>query len=469
MEKKLLLVNPHWREETYLSRKIKIAAISHPPLSLAIIASYGLKAGYDVKVLDLDLYDDPWKELKKTVKDFNPSIVGVTCLTPFFNKVVKISLIVKKFSKAKVIVGGPHATALPNNLLNNKSIDVVVVGEGEPAFESLFKNDFQNLESVKNIAFKKGELIIRNPSSKEVYNPNLIPYPSWHLFELEKYVNSYILSRKNPVGPIETSRGCPYSCIYCNKTIFGTRVRYKSVLRVVDEMRFYLSSGFKELHIQDDLFSFDLKRAKNICDTIISEKLVFPWVLLNGIRVDSVDEELFVKLKKSGCYMVSFGIESGSQKVLDSIPKKIKLKDVETAVNLAKKSGLMTFGFFLFGLPAETRETMQQTIDFSKKLNLDIAKFAIVTPFPGTKLFDYLDSSGLINTYDWSKYFQHSPTSKVFKHPNVSWDDVNYFYNNAYKTYYLRSGYVFRRFILSLKNRTLIRDVLSFIKINLSF
>jgi len=191
--------------------------------------------------------------------------------------------------------------------------------------------------------------------------------------------------------------------------------------------------------------------------------------LLNGIRVDSVDEELFVKLKKSGCYMVSFGIESGSQKVLDSIPKKIKLKDVETAVNLAKKSGLMTFGFFLFGLPAETRETMQQTIDFSKKLNLDIAKFAIVTPFPGTKLFDYLDSSGLINTYDWSKYFQHSPTSKVFKHPNVSWDDVNYFYNNAYKTYYLRSGYVFRRFILSLKNRTLIRDVLSFIKINLSF
>jgi len=275
VEKKLLLVNPHWREETYLSRKIKIAAISHPPLSLAIIASYGLKAGYDVKVLDLDLYDDPWKELKKTVKDFNPSIVGVTCLTPFFNKVVKISLIVKKFSKAKVIVGGPHATALPNNLLNNKSIDVVVVGEGEPAFESLFKNDFQNLESVKNIAFKKGELIIRNPSSKEVYNPNLIPYPSWHLFELEKYVDSYILSRKNPVGPIETSRGCPYSCIYCNKTIFGTRVRYKSVLRVVDEMRFYLSSGFKELHIQDDLFSFDLKRAKNICDTIISEKLVF--------------------------------------------------------------------------------------------------------------------------------------------------------------------------------------------------
>ena len=234
--------------------------------------------------------------------------------------------------------------------------------------------------------------------------------------------------------------------------------------RVADEMERMLKVGFREIHVEDDGFSTNMRKAKAICDEIIRRGLKAPWTLINGIRVNRTDGELLQKLKEAGCYQAAFGIESGNQEILDRIRKDITKDQVREAVTLTRKVGIETFGFFMLGLPGDTEETMQDTIDFAVELDLDIAKFAVTMPLPGTPLFDEYDEQGLILTKDWSQYLFHDLSNPVYKHPNLSWETIIKYYKKAYRRFYFRPGFAARRVWKGMTSGKIIYDVGYFLK-----
>jgi len=442
----------------YKKAKVKGAVPSAPSLTIATLAA-ALK-DHHVEAFDFNLYDD--NQFIKKINEFKPDVVGITFVTtPFYDEMNRVAKIVKNFNKNTLLIsGGPHVTCFPEDCLDY--IDIAVVGEGDFTLPDAL-NNLNDLEKVNGIVFKVKNKIIKTKPRKYTEDLNTLPIPDWSIFDLKMYKCNKILAKKNPVGWIETSRGCVYGCIYCNKNIFGRTFRTKSPERVVDEIESMLNMGFKEIHIADDGFTTDMERSEKICDMIIERGLKFYWATVTGIRADKVNETLLEKMKKAGCYRVYFGFESGNQKILDRIRKGVTLKQYEDAVKLSKKAGLEVYGFFMIGLPDETEETMKDTIEFAKKLDLDAAKMSIMIPLPGTPIYSELNEKGLIKTKKWSQFNFYSPPKDVFDHPNLGWDIIEKYYNRFYKEFYFRPKFITKRLIRSLINRSLLTDIKTFL------
>jgi anaerobic magnesium-protoporphyrin IX monomethyl ester cyclase len=460
--KKILLICPSGVMGAFSNSKLNVAVPKIPYLSLAMIASPLLAKGHEVQLLDLSLCLDPKKSLASKLKKFNPNFVGITFTTTLFNEASEISAIIKSCNKNITIIGGgAHASSLPEETLKHSDIDIIVIGEGESTFLDIISQ--KKLEQIEGIAFKKAGAITRNKNRKLLENLDDLPFPAWEIFDIKKYHSPRLTAKKSPVGPLETSRGCVAGCTYCNKSVFERRFRAKSKDRVIKDIEHNLKHGFKEIHIYDDCFSTNITRAKDICDEIIKRKLKFSWNLSNGIRVDTIDEDLFRKMKKAGCYRVSFGVESGSQQILNNIKKGTNLSQLRTAFKLARKTGIETIGFFMIGLPGDTKETIKQTISFAKELKPDIPKIGITIPFPGTQLYHEWDKQGIIKSKDWRKYNYHNP-SKIYDHPNLDWNTIHEYYNKFYRELYLNPSFILRRFVRDIKKGELFYDIFYFLK-----
>ena len=459
---KILFFNPPSRRNIYLSTNVKVGAPSYPSLTLATIAGHLVKE-HKVKFFDLDLL--PTNLLFNEIKAFKPDIVASSAITPSYPALKEIMHRIKKvYPHIKTIVGGVHVTACPEEVSKESCFDIIVLGEGDRVIPELLSS--YSFKNVPAIIYGDNYLHKTECSSKRelIQDLDALPYPAWQLFDIKKYKNSRLSSRRNPVGLIETSRGCAFQCNFCSKLTFGTHYRVKAPERVVDEMEYILKCGFKEIHIVDDSFTQNINRAKQICIEIMKRKLKFSWSLLNGVRVDMLDFEFLKLAKRAGCWQTGFGIESGDQAVLDKIGKKTKISQIEKAVKLAKKAGLDTFGFFVFALSGETKESMKKTIEFARTLPLDTAKFDICIPYPGTRYYEELKLEGRIITDDWSKYVCHQITVPLFKHPNLSWDIIVYYYKKAFREFYLRPTYVIRRLTRDIKMGDLIYDIQYFLK-----
>ncbi len=457
-----MLINPPSSLRAYSKSKIKAAIPQIPILNLATLAASLLKAGHEVRILDLAISYTPLKDLVRKVKSFQPDFAGVTCTTPLFHEAAKVSRVIKKINPNIVVLGGgSHPTALPEETINNSKMDIVIVGEGDYTIVDVVSG--KKWEEIKGVCFEHNGKIVQTECRTPIENLDELPFPAWHLFNLKKYKTPRLTSKKNPVGGIETSRGCLYNCTYCNKKIHGKTFRFKSAERVVDEMEYMLKCGFREIHIWEDQFSTDLDRAKKICDLIVQRGLKFPWNIFTGIRVNCVDEEFLRKAKKAGCYSVSFGPESGNQELLNNIKKGITLDQCRKAFKLAKRVGLETVGFFMFALPGETEETMKKTLKFAIELDPDYAKVTMTLPFPTTPLFDDLEKQGLIKTKDWSMYNFHN-TTEVYNHPNLSWSTIQRYYDLFYRKFYFRPKYIVRRIAKGLMNGNIFYDAFYFIK-----
>lgn len=466
--KKVLLIEPPGTIKLYSASKIKAAIPVVPSISLATLAGALLKKGYkDTKILDLNISKNPDKAIQRVMNAYKPNFVGITFVTPLFASARKICKKIKKnYPDVIIIGGGVHSTILPRETLEKGQFDVVVIGEGEQTLVELVGG--KEWGDIKGIAYKKDGKVFINPPRPLIENLDDLPFPAWHLYDVPRYFSSYLNSRKNPVGPIETSRGCPFNCCFCNKTIFGRRFRVKSAERVVDEIVRMLELGFKEIHIWDDNFSADMERAKSICDLIIKKRLKFPWNIFNGLRVDRIDEELVLKLKKAGCYRTSIGIESGNQEVLNQVGKDITLEQVRKAVSLLKKAKIECLGYFILGLPGETEKTMEDTINFAKELKLDFIKAGIISPLPGTILFEKWEKEGRILSHNWSDYIFHARGKLTYNHPNLSSEIIRKYYNKFYRKFYLNPYFILNRFFKGIKNGRIFKDIYYFLKMILS-
>lgn len=462
--KKCLLFNPPSALSVYSKSKVRAAIPKLPSMSLAMIAGSLIKEGFTVKIVDLIFMnvDETDSIVKKEVSCFKPDIVGVTATTPLFYEADQISQVTKTVSPdILTVLGGPHSSSLPFDSLKESSFDLVVVGEGEMAIKEIAKTNHH--KGIKGVYCKEdidGQALFSEVQRTDVIPIDDLPLPALHLFDARNYICPRVIARNNPVGPIEMSRGCVFNCTFCNKKVHGRRFRVKTPKRVIEELLILKKLGYREFHVLDDQFTTDIDKAKEICLEIIRNKINMTWNLRTGVRVDRIDKEFLELAKRSGCYQLGIGFESGNQACLDRMEKGIKLKQAIKAAQMIRKAGIELVGFFILGFPGETTKTMEETIKFAIKLNLDYAKATILVPFPGTEIYDEFEKKGLIKTKDWSKYNFHN-AHEIYQHPSLSWDCLNYYYDLFHRCFYLRPNYLIKRGWKSIIQGRLSDDLLS--------
>lgn len=455
--RRVLLFNPPGALSVYSSSKIRAVVPRLPSLSLAMIAGALKEDGVKVKIVDLMLSSAEAASdiTARSIRDFGPDIVGVTATTPLFYESCRISDIAKSISKdIMTIIGGPHASSLPEGSLAESSFDLSVAGEGERAIRDIVKG-----LPVDKIAGVYGrDIQPKGPHKTDDIPIDELPMPALELFDAKEYVCSRVIARRNPVGPIEMSRGCVFNCSFCNKSVHGRKFKIKSPARIIDELLQLKQLGYREFHVLDDQFTTDIAKAKAICEEMIRKDIAMTWNLRTGIRVDTIDEEFLRLAKRAGCYQVGIGFESGSQECLDAVGKGIKKEQAVRASRMIRDSGIEIAGFFMFGLPGETLESMRETIDFAIELDPDYAKATILVPFPGTRIYDEFESKHLIKTRDWSLYNFHNP-SQIYEHPTLEWDLLNKYYDLFHKRFYFRLKYLIRHLWSSIRQGRLQLDL----------
>ncbi len=451
----VLLINPSM-VELYSNAIVKFSVPHYYPLNLLLIASPLHEAGHKVFLLDLQWSKEPLKVVGYKVKSLKPDYVGLTFTTPLYSQALAIARVVKKVSpKTLVVAGGVHVSTLPAETLKQAEIDIVVLGEGDFTLLEIIKA--KNLQDVAGIAYNQARRIIFT-KQRELLAPDEIPFPQLKLINVSSYRVPHTYCRTNPVATIETSRGCPYGCVYCNKSVFGHNFRAKSAERVVYELKQLKNFGFREVHIADDGFTNDMERAAEICKLIIKARLKLLLNCTNGIRADRVSLDLLKLMKKAGFYRLSFGVESGSQHILDNIHKGLKLSQVVQAFRWCRIARLETVAFFMLGLPGETKEDIKATIRFAKLLKPDIIKLSIMMPLPGTPIFNQLKQQHRLLSLKWDDYgfYKGKP---VFKHEYLTWQELRHYEKLAYRSFYLSPSYITHRLIYSIRAGNLVNDI----------
>ncbi len=437
---KVLLLKPHFKG---IYGNLRNVATEYPPLGLMYISSCIKQSGNDVKIVDMSVYKLTDIEYKNILLEYRPDIVGFTVTTPLSRESHRLAEITRQTIKdVRIIFGGPHPSAMPGEELNDPNVDCVVRGEGEIIFSRILDQKFERLSEIDGISYVDKGKIIYNPPNCFIENLDAIPFPSYELIDIKKYY--FVDARRHPLAPILTSRGCPYGCIYCNKNIFGSRYRYRSARNVVDEIE-YLQERYnvKEIHILDDGFTILPERVLEICDEIEKRKIEILLDCANGIRANTVNEKLLARMKDIGFYKIAFGIESGDSSILKNIKKGITLEQVQNAVKISKKVGLEVWGFFMIGLPGESRDSIEKTVKLAIDLDLDMAKFYITTPLPGTALFEDWKSKGYIKDFDWSKYsFYNKP---VYEIPDISSSELLEIHKYCFRKFYFRPKYLTKK------------------------
>jgi len=420
---KVLLIQP---PQLIFDKNVKRCV---PPLGVAYIAAVLEKDNFDVKILDsyVEGFDNEtpsgdftlvglsWDEIKKIITDFNPEYVGISGMFDTQDKsVLNTCKITKEVNpKIKIFVGGSHPTYNAEQVLGNKDIDYVILNEAEYTVRDLLNKFVKNEEisGIDGLGFKQNGEIKVNRNIKWIMNLDELPMPARHLLPMEKYLklnlNHSSFTLKNRVTQIVGSRGCTAKCIFCTSVKFwGDIFRVRDPKLVVDEIEHLINEyGIEEIHWDDDNFSLDKKNCHGILDEIIRRKLDFKWATPNGIAVWALDDELIEKFAKTGCYQLTFAIESGNQDfLLKKIKKPLNLSRVKPLLAKAKECGISVHAFFIIGFPGETKEMIMNTLRFAEETGFDSVSINIATPLVGTELYDICKEQGLLSdNHDFGK------------------------------------------------------------------
>jgi anaerobic magnesium-protoporphyrin IX monomethyl ester cyclase len=458
---KVLLINPSY-EPSYGGTKVGIINPIHPTLGLATIAATARERGHDIEVLDLSWRPYEFEMIQDRIKAAKPDIVGITATTPLMNQLRDISVLTKDISEnIAVVAGGPHVSALPMESIRESFLDAVFVGEADYSFANYC--DATDPADVKGIYYRKGDEILSTGFQPLVHNLDDLPMPAWDLYDAEDYKKvSRILFKNRPVTILEFSRGCVFTCDFCaSKNTLGLGYRKKSPERCAEEVKFIQGLGYKEFTLADDIFTSDQKWATAVSEEIIKADTGLSWTAHNGIRVESADENLFTTMRKSGCYRVNFGFETGNDEILKKFGKggRATVKQGQVAVKMARESGLDTCGAMLLGISHDTEETMMDTIEYARKLPLDMMKFGVTIAFPGTEMFNTYVEQDLIKTYNWDSYFFYTD-EELFAHKHLTYDVIRKYMDFAYKRAILfNPSFAIRRLIRGFRTREFFWDV----------
>ena len=435
MQIQITLVNPPYPQEAH----------QHPPfipLGLGYLAAVLEKNQYKVDVIDCQALKLSYEEFKSEISKRQPDIVGITSTTLTYKSALRIAQIAKEaYPNCLTIIGGPHVTFWDDKALEEAPyLDIVFRKEGEYALLELV----QRLEANKSyhdllgITCRKDGKIVRNPDRPYIENLDELPFPAHHLFPL-----SHLQKYGKVVFPVSTSRGCTFWCNFCSAVrMFGRGYRKRSPKSVADELEYLNKTyGAEQFTFYDDAFTVDQVRTKEICEEIRNRKLKIKWDC--ETRVDMVTKELLQEMKNAGCIAVWFGVEAGSQKVIDAMAKGLTLERTKTSFKWAKDTGLMTIASVILGFPEETPESAWETVKFVEELSPDDVGYYIATPYPGTPMYDYVKKMGWLKIEDFNKYDTATP---IFESPTITMQELREIREQALRKFYLRPTYVLRMF-----------------------
>ena len=377
---KIVLVNPY----PYYAYGINEATI-YPPLGLAAIAAWLEQQGATCKIVDANIFHLRNDTVLKEIREFKPDLAGVQMNVVTAKAGIELCKLLKEQLRIPIAIGGPFTPDKIAKLLKDSSADFFVHGEGELTFAEICTG--RPPAEIKGISYLADGKGVTNPLRPLIPDISTLPMPAYHL--LPDFRNYRARARATPVAPIFTSRGCPYKCTFCSssslKSPFQNKIRFRSAENVVAEIEALVKTyGVKQIDVLDDNFTFDMDRAERILDLLIAKDFRVLINFQNGLRADRVDRNLVAKMAKAGVYKTGIGIESGSKKVLLSIKKGLDLRKVEEAIALFREYNIISIGFFMLGFPADTPETMQETIDFAVRANPSLANISLVLPLPGT-------------------------------------------------------------------------------------
>ena len=418
-----------------------------PPITLATTAAMLEEKGNEVKIFDCAAQKIRIADLMSKISERNFRLIILATATPSIdNDLFLVTEISRAVPGAKIAVIGTHVTALANDCLSRtEGLDFVIRNEPEESLGFLVNalrcgNGFKG---IRGISYKDGDgKVFHNPSRPFIQDLDSFPFPAWHLLDLEKYKLPLIGEKFLILAPI---RGCPYSCTFCTaQTYYGGKLRKKSALKVVDEIVYNIERfNINQFFIWADTFTADRNYVKKICEVIQERRLRIGWTC--NSRVDTVDLDLLKQMARAGCWMISYGLESGNQTTLDIVKKKISLRQSRDAVNMANDAGIKVAGHFLLGLPGESEKDLDETIRFALSLDIEMAQFYCAVPYPGSSLYSLASNNGWIEGRSFKGFRQDNAVMNL---PGLDSSVVNDYRRSGYLKYYLRPKMLLRIFDL---------------------
>ena len=437
----IVLVNPPYSfwspDKNYLRPFIG----NLPSLGLLSLGAVLQKSGYRVKIVESASLGLSFARTIDEILRERPAYVGLTCTTASVENAAKIARAVKeKRPGTRVLSGGPHITALPERTFHRyPDFDFGILGEGEVALVDLLESleGKKSLDQVESAVYRRGEEIRVNPRRRFIENLDSLPFPAFDLlpeFPLA-YRAPFLNYLKGPAAPLISSRGCPQSCTFCDRSVFGNRYRYFSEDYLWDLFSLLRRQyGIHHLVFTDDQFAASRPRLLRLCEKLARGGLDIQWNC--DARVDSVDPDLLKMMKGAGCWMISYGVESGSQKILDQVRKGITLDQVEQAVRWTQEAGIRAKGLFMIGYPEETEETLGETLAFIGRSRLDEINLSFLTPYPGTEIYrEAKDAPNFVE--DWGRM---NALNCLLPSEVLACRELEKAYGKIIRRFYLRPG-----------------------------
>lgn len=443
---KIIFVNPPftvWDSETPLPKTLENTL---PSFGLCCLAAVVREKGHVPSIVEAGALQLTLKETLNSILKQRPQIVGFRASTASLNNAALLAKAVKEHdAKIVTIIGGPHITAEPVETLSRfPQFDLAVIGEGEETIVELLNvierirlEAHEGFKDVAGIAFRHGNEIIVTAKRPYIKDLDRLPMPAWDLLEgfPDRYQPPLLSYKALPVASMVTSRGCPFQCTFCDRSVFGNRYRGYSAAYVTGMIKHLVSVyGVRHLLFYDDLFAASESRLNAVCNDMIASGLNLSWSC--DARVNAVSEKTLALMKKAGCWEIAFGIESGSQKILDLVAKDITIEQIQTGVRLTHEAGIKVKGLFMMGHPGETRETIRETVELATRLPFDIINISKLTPYPGTELYRDAAMYGTFDP-DWDRM---NSLSFVFVPHGFTREALEAEYRMALKRFYWRPG-----------------------------
>ena len=418
-----------------------------PHIGLGYISSYLKSYGFDVKIIDATKENIDDDELLEYINKTKPEAIGISVLSFYTKEAFGLSIKLKE-AGYKVIIGGVHATFSPYETLVDSKCDYVIVGEGEISFLKLAQNNYvnNNIKGVYSLDNLKSE---DQPFEKSevVKDLDSLPFPDWEQMNPHTYpfAPHGVIVKSSPAASIMASRGCPYGCTFCcSSRLYDRTVRFRSPKNVVDEIEYlYKKFNIKEFKFIDDNLTLKKDYVISICKQIIDRNLKIYWSCPNGIRADKFDDEIADLMKKAGCYLLTFGVESADNRVLKEIKKCETIETIDKAIDIANKHKIITTGNFIIGFPFDDIESINKTIDYAVKSKLDFAHFSIFRLLPGCELYSQIKPNNKDFQFDKSSA---SLAGVDYISEKLQSYNLPYLQGKAFRNFYLKPRRIFKFF-----------------------
>ena len=407
-----------------------------PPVSLAMIGAVLEKDGHNVSIIDCPSAAVDFAGLQGELQRFNPRLVIWSTGTPSIANDLELAGYIKgSLPACTTAVFGTHVTALDRQCLQAApALDCIIRNEPELTAQDLAAALASNtsLAGIAGLTWRDApKKIVSNPARPFIGDLDSLPFPAWHLLSQQQYL---LPLKGRPFLIIAPQRGCPFSCTFCTcQTYYGKKLRARSTANIIAEIEYDMQRfGVRDFFFWAETFVVDRQHVAELCQAMLHAKLDIAWTC--NSRIDIVDAELLKLMARAGCWMISYGIESADQKVLDTVRKGTRVEQAAVAVGLARAAGIKTAGHFIFGLPGDTEEAMKKTLELARSLKLDVAQFYSAVPVPGSLLYEQAIEKGWIDKMNYAGFSQNS---SVMRLPGLSPETVNRCRAAAYRQFYL--------------------------------